>query len=534
MVNPPCMPPVGFLKPDPLMALSLPELLDVTTGLADALVDARCQRVRALNDNPQAVVLGLRTPGRSHELLVDLAPGATRLHRIESLPPQPQTPPAFVMLLRKWLVGARLVTLATHQHDRITQLAFDAGGHAIRLIAELTGNHGNLLLVDANDRILGALLPNKSRIRDLRPGRTWLPPSPPTDPPASPRDEWPATPDERERFLERHYAGRHTLDDANDALRDARRSLRAALQRVRRRKAALARDVQNVKSAEAHKRHAELLQQAYGRVTRGASYVDVTDYYAEDQPTVRLPLDPALDLQANIDRAFHHYRRFTRGARTVHERVEATDAALHELEAIGAALDAVAATTDPDPEAIAALADAIAEHPDAPKARTSASRSAAQDAAPRQPYHQFESVDGLEILVGRGSSDNDALTFRIARGRDRWLHAADVAGSHVIIRTPSNGEIPHGTLVEAALLAAHYSKARTDTVVTVRHTERKHLRKPKGAGPGRVSVAGGKTVDVRPDDPRLTALLAQQGRGRQAPRRVPPPPSGSGDGSADE
>ena len=268
--------------------------------------------------------------------------------------------------------------------------------------------------------------------------------------------------------------------------------------------------------------------------SRGATYVDVTDYYAEHQPTVRLPLDPSLDLQANIDRAFHHYRRFTRGARTVNERVEATDAARLELEAIGAALDAIAATTDPDPEAIAALAEAIAEHPDAPKARPSASRSAAQDAAPRQPYHRFESVDGLEILVGRGSSDNDALTFRIARGRDRWLHAADVAGSHVIIRTPSNGEIPHGTLVEAALLAAHYSKARTDTVVTVRHTERKHLRKPKGAGPGRVSVAGGKTVDVRPDDPRLTALLAQQGRGRQAPRRVPPPPAASGDGSADE
>jgi predicted ribosome quality control (RQC) complex YloA/Tae2 family protein len=516
------------------MALSLPELQDLAHALAEALVDARCQRVRALQSHPQALVLGLRTPGQSHDLLIDLSPGATRLHRIADLPPQPQTPPAFVMLLRKWLVGARLVAFATHADDRITQLAFDAGGHPLRLIAELTGNHGNLLLVDADDRILGTLVSNKSRVRDLRPGRTWVPPAPPTGTPPPRRADWPNTLPERERFLEQTYAGQTSEDDESERLRTTLRAVRAALKRAKRRRQALERDAENVRQADAHKRHAELLQQAYGRAKRGDRFVEVVDYYAADQPRVRLPLDPALDLQGNIDRAFHQYRRFTRGADTVAERIASTDRGLEALEEMRDALDAIASSGAIDAEALDAIAEAIARHPDAPKRKVEPGSRRGSSEAPRLPYHRFESVDGLDILVGRGSSDNDTLTFRVARGRDRWLHAADAPGSHVIIRTPANGEIPHATLIEAALLAAHYSKARTDTVVTVRHTDRKHLRKPKGAAAGRVSVAGGKTVDVRPDDPRLSALLAQQGRGRQddppRSRRAGASDGGSADG----
>jgi hypothetical protein len=43
------------------------------------------------------------------------------------------------------------------------------------------------------------------------------------------------------------------------------------------------------------------------------------------------------------------------------------------------------------------------------------------------------------------------------------------------------------------------------------HTQRKHVRKPKGAPPGHVSVAAVKTLAVRLDPQRLARIYADAG-----------------------
>jgi predicted ribosome quality control (RQC) complex YloA/Tae2 family protein len=74
--------------------------------------------------------------------------------------------------------------------------------------------------------------------------------------------------------------------------------------------------------------------------------------------------------------------------------------------------------------------------------------------------HRIE-VEGFEVLIGRSARDNDELTFRIARPRDYWLHAAGHAGSHVVIRLPDSAEdVPHSVIERAAQYAAYHSKAR--------------------------------------------------------------------------
>src|SRR5262249_10306358 len=77
---------------------------------------------------------------------------------------------------------------------------------------------------------------------------------------------------------------------------------------------------------------------------------------------------------------------------------------------------------------------------------------------PRLPYRRFSSQSGAPILVGRSARDNDALTLRVGRGNDLWLHARGVQGAHVIV--PGAGESPDPrALGDAALLAAHFSSA---------------------------------------------------------------------------
>jgi predicted ribosome quality control (RQC) complex YloA/Tae2 family protein len=116
------------------------------------------------------------------------------------------------------------------------------------------------------------------------------------------------------------------------------------------------------------------------------------------------------------------------------------------------------------------------------------------------------SSDGFEILVGRAARDNDHLTFKVARPNDLWLHAADYPGSHVIVRNATRREIPHGTIVEAAQLAAYFSQASKDPKVDVHYTERKFLAKPKGAAPGLVRLSRFKNLTVTPREAATRVL----------------------------
>ena len=127
-----------------------------------------------------------------------------------------------------------------------------------------------------------------------------------------------------------------------------------------------------------------------------------------------------------------------------------------------------------------------------------------------QPFRTFYGSRGERILVGRSAKDNDALTFRVARGRDIWLHARDVSGSHVIIPMEKKASVSSHTLLDAAHLALHFSKARGETSGDVQWTERKHVRRVPGAGPGRVTVAAGRTLRVRVEPERIAALYERK------------------------
>lgn len=111
---------------------------------------------------------------------------------------------------------------------------------------------------------------------------------------------------------------------------------------------------------------------------------------------------------------------------------------------------------------------------------------------------RYLSSDGYEILIGKNDAENDAITFRVARSNDVWLHAADYPGSHVLIRNPRKDAVPFNTVVEAAQLAAFYSQARREGKAAVHYTRRKHVSKPPRSRPGLVRLSEFKTVMVEP------------------------------------
>lgn len=117
----------------------------------------------------------------------------------------------------------------------------------------------------------------------------------------------------------------------------------------------------------------------------------------------------------------------------------------------------------------------------------------------RLPYKRYRTTAGLEVRVGRNAKSNDELTLHHSSPRDIWLHARHVGGAHVVLRwNDAEANPPMKDIVEAAMLAAIHSGARTSQTVPVDYTRRKYIRKPRRSPPGTVIMERGKTVFVEP------------------------------------
>ncbi|HEU4557061.1 MAG TPA: NFACT RNA binding domain-containing protein [Longimicrobium sp.] len=266
------------------------------------------------------------------------------------------------------------------------------------------------------------------------------------------------------------------------------RDLTALLNRARRRLEGVRRRIERLREEEAKvgeaarlRERADLLLAHVGRVQPGAKRVTVYD--AEGR-TLKLPVDPALPPLENVKRLYDNARRRSRAEERLPElmgKAQAEEARWAE------------AVTALEGGEVPAWVEKALTRAEAKEPRQATSKG------PRLPYRVYRTSGGLEVRVGKTSKDNDVLTFRHASPDDVWLHARQVPGSHVVLRWSEEGAPPARDLEEAATLAALYSKARSSGTVAVDWTRRKHVRKPRGAPPGRVMVSHAKTVFVAPN-----------------------------------
>jgi predicted ribosome quality control (RQC) complex YloA/Tae2 family protein len=113
------------------------------------------------------------------------------------------------------------------------------------------------------------------------------------------------------------------------------------------------------------------------------------------------------------------------------------------------------------------------------------------------PYFEHD-YHGYRIWVGKDAQRNDTLTLKYSYKEDLWLHAKDVAGSHVLIKHQSGKKIPKDVIERAAQLAAYHSKRKNETLCPVIVTPKKFVRKRKGDPAGAVVVEREDVIMVEP------------------------------------
>ena len=250
---------------------------------------------------------------------------------------------------------------------------------------------------------------------------------------------------------------------------------------------------------------------------RGQTSVTLENPFGEGT-TRTLTLDPRFTAVENANRRYARYHKLQRATSLIPPQIEANQLELARVEQL--LTDLALAETPAEIALVRAevveagyLRGAAEKRPQKPGRRPSnrngqraarAQRRQAHPAAARDPKAGRRSgasqSDGMTLLVGKNSRQNEEVTFHQASANDTWLHARGVPGAHVIIRNGGR-PIPEATLREAAALAAYYSQSRAAGSVPVDYTEQRYVRHIKGGGPGMVTYERERTLQVAPGDP---------------------------------
>ena len=237
--------------------------------------------------------------------------------------------------------------------------------------------------------------------------------------------------------------------------------------------------------AEEFRIKGEMLSASPYLVRKGMKTVSLPNYYSESGAEIEIALDEKLSCMANAQRYFKLYKKALGARRLAEEQKRKSVEELSYLEGQMENLKKCADERD--------LADIREELVRFGYVRETLSRRQMK-ALPASSPMRFTSADGTEILVGKNNVQNDRLTFS-AQSDEWWLHVKDMPGSHVIVKSENPSE---ATLMEAANLAAKYSKGGTSSGVPVDMTRRRYVKKPGGARPGFVTYTHQKTVYVTP------------------------------------
>jgi len=518
------------------MALDATCLSAVVGELHTNLEGARVDKITQPDRDEIILHLRARELGNVKLLLCTRA-SSSRLHLTQVNKENPATPPMFCMLLRKHLGGARLLAIKQVNNDRLVSLTFtgrdELGDETVRvLLSELIARSANLFFLDADNVILSSMRSTGGDIMSARPnlpGTAYILPPKPDLMGLSPLlrrekeyrgeaftqllerkefapymffeggnpvdfscvdiqqhgDKWQVeTRNTFSQLLDEFYArtaGNLTIERKKTPLI---KTIQTKLARVARKLEAQKLELEFAVDRDMWLRRGELLKANMHLAHKGATSIEVDDYYCEDVSKLTIQLDPLLSAQQNAAKFFKKYTKAKTAEKVLGEQIQLGEQELAYWQSVHESILRCGSERE--------LADIRAELN--PEKSIVKGKKRPEQSKP----HMFISSSGLRIFAGRNNLQNETLTLKTAQKNDIWLHAQKIAGAHVIVEL--NGKsIDDNTLHEAAVIAATLSAAKNGVKVPVDYTLVRHVKKIPRSKPGMVNYEQFKTVYVDAD-----------------------------------
>lgn len=254
-------------------------------------------------------------------------------------------------------------------------------------------------------------------------------------------------------------------------------------------------DIKEAENADHYRKCADILMNNLYNIPKRADIVTLPDIYDESSDEndsvseITIELDPAIPVIANAQAYYAKYNKAKRAVEKLEQQLEVARNDVQYLETVDLSLEHSESPTE-----IKEITDELVS-----LNYLKIQKHTYQNQKEKFVPLTFKTSDGFTILVGKNNHQNDEITFKHATNDDIWFHTKDIPGSHVILKTDKK-QVPDTSLVEAAKIAAYFSKAKDGSNVPVDYTFRKFVRKPNKAKPGFVYYERQTTLYVTPDE----------------------------------
>lgn len=236
-------------------------------------------------------------------------------------------------------------------------------------------------------------------------------------------------------------------------------------------------------NADEFKVKGELLTTYMHQVERGMTEIELPNYYDDNKP-LKIALSNQIGPSQNAQKYFTKYNKLKTSVKYLNEQIAMAQEEVDYFENLLAQID-IASPKDIEEIRQELIQEGYMRVQSKKKQKPQVS----------QP-EKFYATDGTLIEVGKNNLQNERLSMKTAAKSDIWLHTKYIPGSHVIIHDANPSD---DTLLEGAMLAAYFSKARDSANVPVDYLPVRRLRKPNGSKPGFVIFEGQTTMAVTPD-----------------------------------
>ncbi len=561
--------------------------------LSTAILGGRIDKIH--QPTRDELLLGVRTEGKNYRLLLSASPKNARVTLTDAKRENPAQPPMFCMLLRKHLLGGRILKVSQPSLERILELHIEGRNElgdmvVYRLIAEMMGKYSNIICVNELGKIIDSIHHIDmltSAVRAVLPGLTYEAPpmgerkNPLTltegellgiltaipegeklsdaliarfvgmSPLASREIVYRAYGDSNifkgeatdlsplleeftaffNRLLEQkepsflmfgekgglvdfsaysitQYEGarkeeaRESLTSAMEEFYESRdraerlsslgadllKKVKNDLARLYKKLILHENTLRDASSREKLRIKGELITANLYRIHDGDEVLECENYYEEDAPLIKITLDPTLSPSMNAQKYYLRYQKEKRAEEKASEQKAICEEEIRYLESVKESLE------NADSEQTLREIRAELERSGYLRPRNMKGKKVKEIKVSEPLLVEYE---GYQIYVGRNNLQNDLLTLKMSRANDLWLHAKNVAASHVIIKFKGE-EFPPKVITRAAEIAAFHSKAKGATKVEVDYCPVKNVKKPAGAKPGMVIYEHYQTAYVEP------------------------------------
>ncbi|MFT8949213.1 MAG: NFACT RNA binding domain-containing protein [Liquorilactobacillus hordei] len=295
-------------------------------------------------------------------------------------------------------------------------------------------------------------------------------------------------------LLDTFYQKKATSDRVQQQGSQLFHVIKVNLQKNRKKLKKLQQTMNSTQKADTFRVKGELLTTYLYQVKRGMKEIELPNYY-DNEKVVKISLSNQLSPSQNAQKYFKKYQKLKNAVDYVTNQIKITKAEINYLEEIETQLELA------DPQDLPDIKVELQQEGYLRAQKQNKSGKVRKNKL-GQP-DTFYSSENVKISVGKNNLQNDRLTLKMAQKKDIWLHAKNIHGSHVIIHDSQPSE---QTLLEAAELAAYYSKARSSGNVPVDFVTVKNIRKPNGAKPGFVIYEGQQTLYVTPDEEKIKKM----------------------------